>query len=200
LKITQITPTASSAQWKEGVNYTTLVPAQPTNALPGQVEVTEVFWYGCSHCYALDSYLENWRKQGKAGYVSFVRVPVLWGAIHRMHARLFYTAELLGKLDELHSSIFREIQEAKAPLSSAQQIEAFFTGHGVSQTDFQKAFSSLAVEASLKRAEGLGLRYRIESVPTIVVNGKYVTDVSMAGGQQQLIALINELAGRAKGT
>lgn len=200
LKITQVTPPAALPQWKEGVNYTTLVPAQSTNALPGQVEVAEVFWYGCPHCYALDPYLETWRKQGKADYVSFARVPVMWGAIHRIHARLFYTAELLGKLDEFHSLIFREIHEAKNPLSSAEQIEAFFIAHGVAQADFQKAFSSFAVEASLKRAEALGLRYRIESVPTIIVNGKYVTDVGMAGGPQQLVALINELASREKGT
>lgn len=201
LKITQVAPSApTSSQWKEGVNYRVLVPAQPTSALPGQIEVTEAFWYGCPHCNALDPFLENWRKQGKANYVSFVRVPVMWGAVQRTHARVFYTAELVGKLDELHSQIFAEIHDKHDPLTSPEQIETFFTGHGVSKNDFQKAFSSFAVEASLKRAEALGLHYRIESVPTLIVNGKYVTDIGMAGGPQQLIALINELASREKGT
>lgn len=199
LRIAEAQPEPTS-KWKEGVNYTRLVPTQPTSAAPGQVEVAEVFWYGCPHCYALDPYLENWRKNGKAAFVSFVRIPVMWGAVHHTHARLFYTAELLGKLEELHTPIFQEINKNANPLTSAERIEAFFTGHGVSQADFQKAFSSFAVESSLKRAETLGLRYKVESVPLIVINGKYVTDVGRAGGQQQLIALINDLASRERGT
>lgn len=200
LKITQIAPAApTSSQWKEGVNYRVLVPTQPTSALPGQIEVTEAFWYGCPHCNALDPLLESWRKQGKAGYISFVRLPMMWSAVHRTHARMFYTAELLGKLDELHAQLFAEIHNNHDPLSTQEQIQAFFVSHGVSKEDFTRAFASFAVEASLKRAEALGLRYQIESVPTVIINGKYVTDVAMAGGQQQLIALINELAMRENG-
>jgi thiol:disulfide interchange protein DsbA len=199
LRIAEMPPEPAS-KWKEGVNYTRLVPTQPTNAAPGQVEVAEVFWYGCPHCYALDPYLENWRKNGKPAFVSFVRVPVMWGAVHHTHARLFYTAEMLGKLEELHTAIFQEINRNANSLASAERIETFFTSHGVSQADFQKAFSSFAVESSLKRAETLGLRYKVESVPLIVINGKYVTDVGRAGGQQQLIALINDLASRERGT
>lgn len=194
------TPAEPTSQWKEGVNYTRLVPAQPTSATPGQVEVTEVFWYGCPHCYALDSYLENWRKNGKAAYVNFVRIPVMWGAVHRTHARVFYTAEMLGKLDELHTAIFQEIHQKNDPLTTADRIESFFTSHGVTQADFQKAFSSLAIEASLKRAENLGLRYKVESVPLIIINGKYVTDVGKAGSPQQLLNLINDLASRERAT
>jgi protein dithiol oxidoreductase (disulfide-forming) len=199
LRIAEVKPEPAS-QWKEGVHYTRLVPTQPTTAAPGQVEVTEVFWYGCPHCYALDSVLENWRKTAKPGYVSFVRVPVMWATVHHTHARLFYTAELLGKLDELHSQIFEEIHQRHNPLTSVASIETFFTAHGVSQADFQKSFSSFAVESSLKRAESLGLRYKVESVPMFVINGKYVTDVGRAGGQQQLLSLINELASRERGT
>jgi thiol:disulfide interchange protein DsbA len=124
----------------------------------------------------------------------------MWGTIHHTHARIFYTAEMLGKLDELHSQIFQEIHQRNNPLDSIASIEAFFTSHGVTQADFQKAFSSFAVEASLKRAESLGLRYKVDSVPLFVINGKYVTDVGRAGGQQQLLSLINDLANREHGT
>ena len=199
LRIVEMKPEPTS-QWREGTHYDRLLPAQPTSALPGQIEVTEVFWYGCPHCYVLDPYLENWRKSNKPSYVSFVRVPVMWGPVHHTHARLFYTAEMLGKLDELHPLIFQEIHKNHDPLTDLDRIEEFFTSHGVGQADFQKAFSSFAVESSLKRAETLCLRYKVDSVPLIVVNGKYVTDVGKAGGPQQLIALIDELAGREHGT
>lgn len=199
LRISESKPEPPS-QWKEGTHYTRLIPTQPTNAPPGQIEVTEMFWYGCPHCYALDPFLEAWRKNGKAAYVSFVRVPVMWGAVHRAHARVFYTAEMLGKADELHTPIFDAIQKNHQPLTDPAGIEQFFTSHGVSAADFQKSFSSFAVEASLKRAETLGMRYKVDSVPMIVVNGKFVTDVGKAGGQAQLINLINELASREHGT
>lgn len=186
--------TPTSAQFKEGTNYTRLVPAQPTSVAPGKVEVVEVFWYGCGHCFALDPAVESWRAKGKPAYVEFVRLPAMWNETTRMHARIFFTAELLGKLEELHTPIFREINMKGNQLNTVEKITAFFKEHGVGTDDFQKAFSSFAVENKLQRADFLNRRYRIESVPTVIVNGKYKTDVSMAGGEQQLFGLIEELA------
>ena len=80
-------------EFKEGTNYQKVVPAQPTSVAPGKVEVVEVFWYGCGHCFALDPAIESWRNKGKPPYVEFVRVPAMWNDTTRMHARVFYTAE-----------------------------------------------------------------------------------------------------------
>ena len=189
-------PPTPPSQFKEGVNYKKLVPAQPTSVSPGKIEVVEVFWYGCPHCFALDPTLETWRKQGKPAYVEFVRVPAIWNETLRMHARVFYTAEALGKLDELHTAIFREIHVNHDMLNTVEKIAAFFTAHGVSSQDFQKAFSSFSVEQKLQRAEVLTQRYRVESVPVFVINGKYTTDVASAGSPQQLLSVINDLAAR----
>jgi thiol:disulfide interchange protein DsbA len=189
----------TSAKFKEGTNYTKIVPAQPTGVAPGKVEVTEVFWYGCGHCFTLDPAIESWRAKGKAAYVEFVRVPAMWNDSTRMHARVFYTAELLGKLDQLHTLIFREFHVAGNQLNSVDKISAFFQQHGVSKDEFTKAFSSFAVETKLQRADFLNRRYRIQSVPSVVVNGKYSTDVSMAGGEAQLFGLIDELAAHEHG-
>lgn len=199
LRIAQPTTIPVNSTWKEGVNYRLLSPTQPTSAMPGQVEVTAAFWYGCAHCYAFETTLESWRKQGKAGYVSFVRLPIMWDEIQRTHARLFYTAQLLGKLDEMHSEVFREIQHKEFSLTTTAGIKALFIAQGTSEADFQRAYNSIAVEASLRHAQTLAERYRVTSVPAVIINGKYVTDVAMAGGLQQLTALINELAAREKG-
>ena len=184
----------TSERFKEGTNYKKVVPAQPTNVAPGKVEVVEVFWYGCAHCFQLDPAIESWRNKSKPQYVEFVRVPAMWNDTLRMHARLYYTAEALGKLDALHSTIFREINVNSEPLNTVDKIAAFFKKHGVSPEEFQKAFASFAVESKLQRADFLNRRYKINSVPTVVVNGKYVTDQSMAGGEPQLFQLIAELA------
>jgi protein dithiol oxidoreductase (disulfide-forming) len=189
----------TSARFKEGVNYQRLVPAQPTSVAPGKVEVVEVFWYGCGHCFALDPAIESWRSKSKPPYVEFTRIPAMWNDSTRMHARLYYATDALGKLGVLHTPIFREIHVNGNPLNSVDRIAAFFKQHGVSGDDFNKAFASFAVESKLQRADFLNRRYRIQSVPTIVINGKYTTDVGMAGGEDPLFALIGELAAHEHG-
>ena len=193
------TTSPTSAKFKEGTNYQKLVPAQPTSVAPGKVEVVEVFWYGCGHCYALDPAIESWRAKTKPAHVEFVRVPAMWNETLRMHARVFYTAELLGKLEEMHTPIFREIHNKGNGLNTVEKITTLFREHGVSADEFQKAFSGFAVETKLQRADALNRRYRIDSVPAMIVNGKYKTDVGMAGGEPQLFQLIGELAASEHG-
>jgi protein dithiol oxidoreductase (disulfide-forming) len=189
----------SSEHLKEGATYRRVVPAQPTHVVPGKVEVVEVFWYGCSHCFELDPALESWRKKGKPAYVEFTRVPGMWNDTLRIHARLFYATEALGRLEELHTAIFREIHVNKNPLTTLDQMKAFFKQHGVNAEEFQKAFSSFGVESKLQRADFLNRRYGIGSVPTVVVNGKYLTDQVMAGGERALLDVIDELAAHERG-
>ena len=199
LRLATATPAAATQHFKEGANYRKVVPAQPTNVAPGKVEVVEFFWYGCGHCFQLDPALESWRNKGKPAYVEFVRVPGMWNDTLRMHARLYYTAEALGKLDAVHSTIFREIHVNNNPLNSVELMTAFFKKHGVSAEDFQKTFASFAVESKLQRADFLNRRFGIDSVPQVAVNGKYITDEGKAGGEPQLFQLIDELAAHEHG-
>jgi protein dithiol oxidoreductase (disulfide-forming) len=193
---------APPTPWQEGVNYTRLVPAQPTSAPAGQVEVLEFFWYACPHCYAIDPLVESWKKS-KPAYVSFSRVHVMWNDAHRSLARLYYTLESLGKLNELHSEVFKEIHVngnflvASDPSNAAEteRIQtAFVKKFGISEDTFKKAYHSFAVETALQRADQLVQRYRVDGVPTFVVNGKYIADVRTAGTPERLIALVGDLA------
>jgi thiol:disulfide interchange protein DsbA len=159
--------------------------------------VVEVFWYACGHCYLLEPKIEAWERKGKPAYVEVVRMPAVWNDLLKTHARLFYTIEVLGK-PELNTEAFREINVRGNRLDTPEKIEAFFTSRGVSKADFQKTFSGFAVESKLARAADLNKRYRIASTPTVVINGRYVTDVAMAGGEEKLFELINTLASREK--
>ena len=192
-----------AGKWKAGTNYEPLSPAQSTGVEPGQVEVLEVFWYGCPHCYALEPFIESWKKS-KPSYVKFVRVPVTWGAVHRAHARLFYTLEALGKSEQLHTAVFDEIHKrgnflvANDDAQSLKLQVAFAKAHGVSEADYTRAYNSFGVNANLQKADDITRRYRVEGVPVMFVNGKYQTDVGMAGGHSQLIELINDLSAAEK--
>jgi thiol:disulfide interchange protein DsbA len=197
--------TPAGTPWQEGVNYKRLVPAQPTNVAAGQVEVLEFFWYACPHCYALEPTVASWLKS-KPAYVAFSRVPVLWNEGHRSLARLFYTLDGMGKLNDVHSEIFKEIQVNNDPLigpdpnnaAAAERVQlSFIKRLGISDADFEREYHGFSVETAMQRADQLGLRYQVTAVPTFVVNGKYITDVSMAGGPEhpeRVMSLITELA------
>jgi thiol:disulfide interchange protein DsbA len=199
--------TAASAEalgptlWQPGVNYTLIVPAQPTSVPAGQVEVLEFFWYACPHCYDIDPQIEAWRKS-KPAYISFSRVPVTWSEGHRALARLFYTLKSLGKLDQLHGEVFKEIHVNGNPLVATDGDEAeteriqtaFAKKEGISEDEFKKAYHSFPVDTDLQKADALVQRYRIDGVPSFVINGKYVADVRTAGSPERLMSLVGDLA------
>ena len=183
----------------DDTNYTVLKPAQPTvtEVAPGRVEIAEVFWYACGHCYAIEPKVEAWIAKGKPAYVDYVFVPATWNDMLKTHARIFYTIQLLGK-PQLHDLVFREINVKRNMLETPAKIEAFFVANGVSKADFQKAFSSFAVESKIRQAEDLNRRYKITGTPTFIVGGKYVTDVRSAGSEDALFQVLGALAAKDK--
>jgi protein dithiol oxidoreductase (disulfide-forming) len=193
---------AALAQWKTGTNYHLLAAPQPTTVAKGKVEVNEIFWYGCGHCYALDPTLETWNAE-KPSYIEFVRIPVIWGQPHRQHAKLYYTLQALHR-PELHAKVFEAIHRkgvmlyARDDLEARAQHLAFLTAEGVTEKDFNAAYDSMSVASNILRAEDLTRKYVIETVPVLIVNGKYSTSVSEAGGPSQLLSLINDLAASEK--
>jgi thiol:disulfide interchange protein DsbA len=188
-------------KWQAGVNYDPVVPAQPTSVAPGKVEVMEVFWLACPHCYALEPRIRSWLKT-KPAYVEFVRVPVIWQDIHRAHARLYYTLEALGRDDlvaKAFDTIHQDLENRMPPLVGQSDEETyrlqqqFAAQNGVSADDFSKAYNSFSVSSNLQRAEEITQRYHVQGVPFFVVNGKYSTDVAKSGSEPKLMELINDL-------
>jgi len=185
-------------RYQEGRHYTTLPVAQPTSAAPGEVEVAEVFWYGCPHCFTLEPFIQEWRLNGIPDDTVFVQIPASLNPSWQIHARLFYTAEALGKLEEVHPAIFREINVNRNPLNTRERMVEFFARFGVSEQQFTEAWDSFAVQTNLRRSDALVKRYRLTGVPAVVVNGKYVTGADLAGGNKQLLDVINFLVEKEK--
>lgn len=190
--LAQADSTAAERRFKLGTHYERLSPTQPTSSGPDKIEVAEVFWYACPHCYTFDPYLESW-KEDLAGDVSFVRIPALWNDLTQIHGRIYYTEEALDKLDEMHSAVFREIHVNHNGLNDPGAIRSLFGDFGVDAATFDKTFESFAVYTKLQRADELQRRYRVTSVPTVVVNGKYRTNATMAGSYPDLLEVIDEL-------
>lgn len=197
---TALGPLASEAEgpvaperFQEGRHYQLLTAAQPTGFGPDKVEVLEIFWYGCPHCYTLEPHIEAWLADGIPDEAEFRRMPASLNRSWQIHARAYFTAEALGILDEFHTPMFRELNVNRNPLNTPEALASFFAQFGVSEDDFNEAFNSFAVQAKLRRSDGLAKRYRITGVPAVVVNGKYVTGADVAGGIPQLFEVIDFL-------
>lgn len=185
-------PNANAAQLQEGATHLAITPAQPTSADEGMIEVIEIFSYGCSHCHRFEPILERWLKT-KPANVKFVQLPAIFNGTLAMYARAFYAAEALGVLDKIHTPFFEAIHLQKRRMNTETEIAALFAEHGVDQKKFEKAFRSFAVEAKVRRAAELGKRYGVQATPSMVVNGKYITDPGKTNGFQGMISVVNDL-------
>ncbi|MFC1772162.1 thiol:disulfide interchange protein DsbA/DsbL [Pseudomonadota bacterium] len=181
----------SQAAAEDGAKYQTIANPQPT-ADTETIEVLELFWYGCPHCYHLEPEIEAWLET-KPDDVTFVRMPAILGPTWELGARAFYTAELLDVTDKIHAPLFERLHKDKKPLRSAADIKAFFVKQGVSAEDFDKTFNSFAVITKTNRAKQARDMYGITGVPALVVNGKYRTTARLAGGDRQMLEVVNVL-------
>jgi thiol:disulfide interchange protein DsbA len=203
LLLAQADVPAASQDWKfeEGKHFVRMVPTQPTVGGADKIEVAEIFWYGCNHCYSFETYVNRWLET-KPANVRFVRIPAVWNPLVKLHAQLYYTEEVLvknGKIanpERFRSSVFAEYHRRGNRMASVDSIQAIFATHGVSAEDFSSTWGSFEVAQKLRVAQDLARRYSITSVPAVVVNGKYRTGSSEAGGYPKLMELIDELVAR----
>jgi thiol:disulfide interchange protein DsbA len=176
--------------------YQDITPAVPTTS-GDKIEVVEMFWYGCPHCYAFEPVLNNWKKSLPKD-VAFVRVPAIFNPRWEFSARVYYTAEVLGVLDKLHEHIFDAIHKQHIPLNNEVEVEGFFARYGVDKKLFQETFHSFAVNSKVNWARHLTKAYGIDGVPTMIVNGKYRTSASLAGGHEEVLQVVDGLIARER--
>jgi thiol:disulfide interchange protein DsbA len=174
--------------------YKKLPTAQPTRT-GDKIEVLEVFWYGCPHCYHFEPVIEKWLEE-KADYIEFVRMPGILGKNWLPHARAFYAAEKLGVLDIIHKPLFDAIHRDKRKILDEKSLRVFFSEHGVSGDEFDQAYNSKEVEEKVRAAFTAGQGYALTGVPAIIINGKYMTSASMAGSFEKIIVVINTMAAK----
>ena len=185
------TTTSFAATYNAGEHYEVISPAQPTSS-KDKIEVVEMFWYGCPHCFRLEPFVERWLKR-KPANVKFVRMPGVFRPSWEIHARAYYTAEILGVVDKVHRPMFEAIHEMKQRMNTEASILALFVKHGVSEKEFKRVFKSFAVETKLRRAKDMGTRYQARGVPALIVNGKYRTSGHAAGSNSKVFKVVNQL-------
>jgi thiol:disulfide interchange protein DsbA len=179
LTLLAATAGASPANPQNGVDYRTLDKPQQTDS-GKKVEVTEFFWYACPHCYALEPSLADWvKKQGDK--IVFKRVPVAFRDSFVPQQRLYYTLEAMGKLDELHRKVFNAIHADRQRLDTDAAITDFVVKQGIDKAKFLEVYNSFGVQTKARRASQLQAEYQIDGVPTIAIDGRFLTSPSIVG-------------------
>lgn len=179
-----------AAGYTEGVDYKKLTP-QSTDA-GDKIEVLEFFWYGCPHCYSFEPYLNAWKKT-KPANVEFVRVPAIFRPDWEVQARTYYALSNMGVIEDLHGKIFTAINKDKKRLNKKELLTDFVVKNGVDRKKFEEEYNSFAVDSMVRKAKKKQTAYKIQGVPSIAVNGKYLTSGSMSGSYDNLVKIVDYL-------
>jgi len=182
---------AQSAKIEEGFEYRVLPVAQPVEA-KGKIEVIEFFWYGCPHCYDFEPDLSAWVKRQPKDVV-FRRVPVAFREDFMPHNQLFYALQAMGKGDVLNEKVMYAMHKENKRLLTEPEIADWVASQGIDRNTFLATYRSFAVVSKSRAAKELADAYRIDGVPTVVMQGKYVTSPSIAGSKAKALLVMDYL-------
>ena len=183
-----ITFTANAqANYQLGRDYGSLSKPLPIKQ-DGVVDVIEIFWYGCGHCFNLAPVVSKWAKQ-KDSSVNFKKMPVTWGPVHQLHAKLFYTIEALGIGETAHSAVFTAIHKEGNFLASDASIIDFLEKLGMEKSETIKYMNSFSVRQKVKRAIEITKQFKVTATPMMFVDGQY--RVEAKGGSSKMLKVVD---------
>ena len=177
-------------------DYVRLDPPRPV-ASGDRIEVIEFFYYGCPVCYELEPTLARWYFNG-TGSATLRRVPALSSDNWDNFAKLFYTLEAMGQIARLHWPVYDNFHFNGVKLNEEAAMVKWVSGNGVDQQKFISTYHSPEIQAKLAAAREMIQTYEIKGVPSIVVDGKFVTSARMAGGTRELMRVVDQLVELAR--
>ena len=191
-----MTAQAADVPLEAGKTYIELSSAVPV-AVPGKIEVVELFWYGCPHCYAFEPVVNPWAEKLPSD-VNFVRLPAMFGGPWDAHGQMFLTLEAMGVEHKVHAAVFNAIQKEGKRLTDKKDMADFLATQGVDKAKFLQTFDSFAIKGQIVKAKELAKKYEISGVPTMVVDGKYRFDLGTAGGPEQALNVADQLIAKER--
>lgn len=180
---------AFSKDYQEGRHYELIEPLPTRN--PEKIEVIEFFWFGCGHCFSLEQLIKDWKSE-ISSEVDFFRLPVVWNAQTKTHAKLFFATETL-RVPEAIQGIFSAIHYNRKMMLSDKEIIPFFQGYGIQEDKYLAATNSFGLKNNLRKAELFAFKYGIKGVPAFIVNGKYKVSATREIGTEDLLDVVNYL-------
>ena len=188
---------SAQAQLTLGRDYVNIEPPQPTDN-PAKIEVVEFFSYGCPHCNDFHPLISRWASKLPAD-VSFRRVPVSFGRAQWANiGKLYYAAEAIGELGKLDNAAFHAIHVKSIKLYDDNTITEWAAQQGVDKAKFGEAYKSFGVASKMQRADQMAAAYKIQGVPAIAVDGRYLVVGKEVKSYEDLLTLADQLIGKVR--
>ena len=184
----------AQATFVEGKDFQAISPVVKTTQ-PDKIVVTEVFWYGCPHCFRFEPYVERWSANLPDGVV-FEQVPSVLNPRWTEHARAYYALKMMGAQEQVHRAFFDAIHLKRQRLTSLDTIAEFVAEQGLDEKQFRDNYFSFPVDTQVRKNMQIEKRYGHNGVPAVVVNGKYLVSASQAGSNERMIDIMNFLVAR----
>ena len=190
-------PVAALAQGgpQEGRDYKRV--ETPVPVAEGKLEVVEFFGYWCPHCHAFEPALDAWAKKLPAT-VTFRRIPVAFSPGQEPLQRLYYAIEAMGQVDALHRKVFAALHVDRKRLNTESEILDWAKTAGVDATKLGDTMKGFAVATKLRQSKQLADGYRIEGVPTLGIQGRFMTSPSIAGTPERALAVADALIAQSR--
>jgi protein dithiol oxidoreductase (disulfide-forming) len=163
------------------------IPQQPV-ATGDRIEVIDFFFYGCQYCNDLLPRLERWRQQKPADVV-FRRMPVVRHDSWVPLAKTFFTLEAMGELERLHAAVYHSYHVEDLYMSQEKVISEWAAKHGLDRDKFMAIYRSDETRQKVEQARKYTMDYDIQGTPSLVVDGRYLTD----GSSAKTIAILDSL-------
>jgi thiol:disulfide interchange protein DsbA len=182
---------------EEGKEYRRLGKPQPTDA-GAKVEVLEFFSFTCPACRAFEPILQGWKKNLPAD-VQFRRVHVNFLQHGPQISKILYTLEALGGVEEHATAVFDAIHRDGKKMHDKDVFYAWAASRGLDAAKVKAAYEGFSVDSKVKRSDQLSKAVGIDSVPMIVVDGKFVVGPGMLGNDMgRMPAAIESLVALAR--
>ena len=159
---------------------------------PSKIEVAEVFWFGCNHCYALEPYIARWKKDMSSD-VAFLKSPATWNEMLKTHANIYYTAKALGIEQQFVPAAFNTIQNEGRMLTGGTELEYYFKGFDIERDKYKAVSTSFGVRNAVDQADKKMKQWQVTGVPSLIVNGKYRVSASRSVRTDQLFDVVDFL-------
>jgi len=183
-------PNPTQAENVAGDDYVILAKSVKTET-GDQVEVRELFWYFCPHCYSIEPLVNNWLLTLDSS-AQFVRQPAVFPG-WEFGSNFYYVLQQLEELERLHEPLFDAIHRQKLRFSNQEDFVTWLVLNGVDEDQANATYESFSVQVNLNKAKANTYKYRIQGVPTFIVNGKYLVDTTHAGSQEKIFEVVDYL-------
>lgn len=179
-----------------GRDYQVINPAQPVQS-GKKIEVIEFFWYGCPHCNDLHPHIKAWLKK-KPADVEFRYAPTIFRDSWVPGAKIYYALEMTGELPRLHDQVYDAIHVDNLDLNAEQTLLDWVEKRGVNRKKFSDAYNAFSMQAKVAKSTQMSKDYQLRGVPSLVVDGKYLTSGSFAGTPEAMLQVVDQLIAKAR--